>query len=138
VNPAARSAAEAGLTTLTFPLLLWIATLAAIALVDVTGYLVAAARAQSLADAAALAAVSASASTTAGTPVAEAERVVVAGAGRLEACTCRPGAHRAAASVSVPVVGLVVPRVGAARVAADAHAVLTSPAAGHRSIPTSP
>jgi hypothetical protein len=111
------------------PVLLWVVTLAAVALIDVTAYLVAAARAQSLADAAALAAVAADAEHPRGSqPRARAETLVRAGDGRLERCACRPGTGRASTEVSVEVPGLVLPRLGAGRVLASADAVLTPPA----------
>lgn len=119
---------EAGGVTLLLPMLLWVATLVAIVTIDIAGYLVAASRAQALADAAALAAVSADVPLDGALlPVAEADRVVRAGDGWLEACVCEPGSERAAVTVSVEVPGLVIPRYGAARVAADASAVLAEP-----------
>jgi hypothetical protein len=119
---------EAGGVTLVLPMLLWVATLVAIVAVDIAAYLVAASRAQSLADAAALAAVSADAPGYHGRgPIAEADRVVQAGGGWLEVCTCTPGTPRASVSVSVPVPGLVIPTLGASRVSADAQAVLVPP-----------
>ncbi|MFA9444144.1 pilus assembly protein TadG-related protein [Egicoccus sp. AB-alg6-2] len=118
---------EAGLATLTFPLLLWVAVVAAVVLVDIGAYLVAAARAQQLADGAALAAVSVDAEPASGGPHGEAERVVALGGGRLERCACRSGSEQAEVTVSMRVPGLVVPRLGAARVAAEAAAVLAQP-----------
>jgi hypothetical protein len=119
---------DAGGVTLVLPMLLWVATLVAIVAIDIAGYLVAASRAQALADAAALAAVSADVPLDGVLlPVAEADRVVRAGDGQLEVCTCVPGAERAQVTVSVPVPGLVIPRLGATRVAADAAAVLAPP-----------
>jgi hypothetical protein len=124
---------EAGGVTLVLPMLLWVATLVAIVTIDIAGYLVAASRAQALADAAALAAVSADVPLDGGlVPVAEADRVVRAGNGQLELCVCVPGAERAQVTVSVPVPGLVIPRYGAARVAADASAVLADPVPSER------
>ena len=127
-NAGQRARDQAGLATVVLPMLLWLATLAAIALIDLGAYLVAASRAQTLADAAALAAVSAEA-TLLGTPGAhgEAQRVVAAGGGVLEHCACRPGSHRARVAVSVEVPGLVIPRLGAGRVVAEAAAVLVEP-----------
>ena len=119
---------ESGVATVVLPMLLWVTTLAAIALIDLGAYLVAAARAQSLADAVALAAVSAEVEgARAVSPIREADRTAVAGGGQLEHCLCDPGSDRAAVRVSVPVPGLVLPTLGAARVAADAGAALVRP-----------
>lgn len=107
------------------PLVLWFATVVVIVVIDVGAYLVAASRAQGLADGAALAAVAASVPGYDGVgPEAEAARVVAAGGGELEACTCPARAEHARVTVSVPVPGLVVPRVGASRIEADASAML--------------
>jgi Flp pilus assembly protein TadG len=108
---------EAGVATLFLPLLVWIATVATIVVVDVGAYLVAASRAQQLADAAALAAVSGDVRG----PRGAADRVVAAGAGSLEACSCVAG-RPAEVIVSVEVPGLVIPSLGARRVAASARA----------------
>ena len=108
---------EAGFATLFLPLLVWVATVATIVVVDVGAYLVAASRAQQLADAAALAAVS---SDVRG-PRAAASRVVDAGAGSLDTCDCVAG-RPAMVIVSVAVPGLVIPSLGARRVAASARA----------------
>ncbi len=117
-----------GTASLLLPLLLWIATLLAIAAIDVGAYLVAAARAQTLADHAALAAVGADVpGSSLGTPVAEADRVVQRGGGWLETCDCVVGRERAAVTVSVPVPGLIIPTLGAARVEAEAAAILAPP-----------
>jgi hypothetical protein len=119
---------EAGFASLALPVMLWVVTLAAVALVDVTAYLVAASRAQSLADAAALAAVTVDAAVPArGSPLGRASTVVRAGDGQLERCGCRSGTGRASTEVSVPVPGLVLPRIGAARVVASSEAVLAPP-----------
>ena len=119
---------ESGLATVTLPMLGWIATLVAVVAIDVTAYLVAASRAQSLADAAALAAVVADIPGAGPrTPTAEADRIVRAGAGTLETCVCRRGAEHARVTVSVPVPGLVLPSLGATRVTAEAQAVLAPP-----------
>ena len=116
-----------GIATVVLPMLLWVATLAAIAIIDLGAYLTAAARAQALADAVALAAVSAEVEgARALSPIREADRTAVAGGGQLEGCVCDPGATRAAVRVSVPVPGLVLPTLGAARVSADAVAALVS------------
>jgi Flp pilus assembly protein TadG len=108
---------EAGIATLILPLLVWIATIAAIVVVDVGAYLVAASRAQHLADAAALAAVSGDVRG----PRGAAARVVEAGAGSLDTCDCVAG-RPAEVVVSVAVPGLVIPTLGARRVAAGARA----------------
>jgi hypothetical protein len=124
-----RPSDEAAVATLVLPMLLWVASLVAIAVLDVGAYLVAAARAQALADAAALAAVTPDIVPAGRTPVAEADRVVHAGGGWLETCACQLGSDRAEVTVSVPVPGLVIPRFGATRVSADAVAVV-GPAPG--------
>jgi Flp pilus assembly protein TadG len=108
---------QAGVATLFLPLLVWIATVAAIVVVDVGAYLVAASRAQQLADAAALAAVSGDVRG----PRGAAGRVVAAGAGSLDRCDCVAG-QPAEVVVSVAVPGLVIPSLGARRVAAVARA----------------
>jgi hypothetical protein len=119
---------ESGIATVALPMLIWVATLVAVVAIDVAAYLVAASRAQSLADAAALAAV---ASDIPGarvkTATVEAERIVAAGEGRLETCVCRRGSEHARVTVSVVVPGLVIPSLGAGRVAADAQAMLAPP-----------
>jgi hypothetical protein len=109
--------------TLSLPLVLWTAVLAAVVILDLSGYLVAAARAQALADASALAAV---ADDVRGARAA-AERVAEAGGGSLEHCDCPAGAGRAQVVVSVAVPGLVVPSLGATRVEATASAELVPP-----------
>jgi hypothetical protein len=125
---------EAGFASLALPVMLWVVTLAAVALVDVTAYLVAASRAQSLADAAALAAVTVDAAVPArGSPLGRASTVVRAGEGQLERCGCLTGTGRASTEVSVPVPGLVLPRIGAARVVASSEAVLAPPDGSDRS-----
>jgi len=119
---------EDGVATVVLPLVLWTATLVAVVVIDIGAYLVAASRAQTLADAAALAAVSADVvGARAGSPATEARRVVRAGAGRLEDCHCPRGAERATVAVSVEVPGLVIPTLGAARVTAGASAILAPP-----------
>ncbi|TVR37321.1 MAG: hypothetical protein EA388_01875 [Nitriliruptor sp.] len=123
-----RGQGEQGTASLILPMVLWVATLVAIVIIDIGAYLVAAARAQSLADAAALAAVSADAPTSTGQiPYTEAERVTRAGDGQLVECRCLPGRERATVTVSVPVPGLVIPTLGASRVTAEAAAVLAPP-----------
>ena len=117
-----------GSVAFTFPLLLWVSVLTALLAIDLGGYLIAASRAQSLADAAALAAVSADVHTVARpSPAAAAQRVVAEGDGQLDACTCRPGRETAEVTVSVAVPGLLLPSLGAGRVAADASAILAPP-----------
>jgi hypothetical protein len=119
---------EGGIATIALPMLIWVATLVAVVVIDVAAYLVAASRAQALADAAALAAVSSEIpGSDARSGTAEAERVVAAGRGRLEACDCRRGTEHAHVRVSVEVPGLVIPTLGAARVAAEAQAMLAPP-----------
>lgn len=112
-----RRSDEAGVATLLLPLLVWMTTVAAIVIVDVGAYLVAASRAQHLADAAALAAVSGDVRG----PRGAAARVAAAGAGSLESCDCIAG-RPVEVVVSVEVPGLVIPSLGAGRVAASARA----------------
>lgn len=110
----ARLTGDAGSVATPLPFLLWVLVLAAIALHDVTAYLTAAARAQTLADGAALAAVAAADSQVAIGAVAAANQVVAAGGGALERCGC----HRqetAEVTVSVPVRALALTRLGGAR-----------------------
>lgn len=121
-------AGESGFSTVLLPYLVWVATLAAIATIDIAAYFVAASRAQSLADAAALAAVAPDIHPGADrTPSEEAARVVRAGDGRLESCTCTRGTEYARTAVSVEVPGLVIPTLGASRVTAEAEAVVAPP-----------
>jgi hypothetical protein len=104
------------------PLVLWTAIVAAVVLIDLSGYLVAASRAQQMADSAALAAVSGDARG----PRAAAAEVVEPLGGSLVACDCdRPGHAEVVVAVVVP--GLMVPRVGAGRVEATARAELARP-----------
>lgn len=113
-------------------MLIALASVAAVAVIDVTAYLAAASRAQSLADAAALAAVTPAASAAPWRGAeAEALRVVHAGRGRLERCACRGASEYASVSVSVDVPGLVIPELGASRVTADADAILTRHGGGN-------
>jgi uncharacterized membrane protein len=107
---------------LALPLVVWVAVVAAVVLVDLTGYLVAASRAQQMADAAALAAVSGDVRG----PREAATVLVDALGGSLVACDCDRAGH-AEVVVGVAVPGLVVPRVGAARVEATARAELLRP-----------
>ena len=125
---------ESATAGLMLPIMLWVATLAAIAIVDIGAYLVAAGKAQTLADHAALAAISADVTTSSrASPVAEADRVVQRGGGWLETCDCRSGDEHVSVSVSVPVQGLVIPTLGATRVKADASAIL-APAPSQRTL----
>jgi hypothetical protein len=105
---------------LTLPILVWTTLVATVVVVDITGYLVAAARAQQLADATALAAVSPDVRG----PRAVAAELARAGGGLLEACDCPDGAGRAEVVVSVAVPGMMVPALGAGRVEASARAEL--------------
>lgn len=107
---------------LSFPIALWTAVVAVVVVLDLTGYLVAAARAQQLADAAALAAVSGDVRG----PRAAAADLAEAGGGSLVACDCSD-MGRAEVVVGVPVPGLVVPTLGAGRVEAAATARLVRP-----------
>jgi len=109
-------------SSLALPLTVWVAVVATVVLIDLTGYLVAAARAQQLADATALAAVSADVRGPRGAATAFAEAL----GGSLIACDC-DRAGRSEVVVGVPVPGLVVPRVGAGRVEATARAELVLP-----------
>lgn len=119
---------EQGVATLVLPVLLWLATLVAVVAIDMAAYFVGAARAQQLADAAALAAIGADVPGEArGDPQLVAEGLVAAGDGRLEHCSCRVGQDVARVTVSVAVPGLVLPQLGASRVSADAEAVLAPP-----------
>lgn len=116
--------AEAGVATVVLPMLVWLATLVAIAAIDLGGYLVAASRAQALADAAALAAATAAdPASVGGSGERRATAVVAAGGGRLDACACGAGPE-VVVTVSVAVPGLIVPGLGARRVAARASADL--------------
>ncbi|HSK23935.1 MAG TPA: hypothetical protein VK906_12195 [Egicoccus sp.] len=122
---------EDGIATLAFPLVLAVALMSVIALIDLTGYLVAAARAQQAADAAALAALSCRVDAAGGDATAAAVDVVAAAGARLESCSC--GGDDATVEVSVAVPGLVVPRrVGASRITATAGATLADVPAGPR------
>jgi Flp pilus assembly protein TadG len=119
---------EHGVATLVLPVLVWLATLVAVVAIDMTAYFVAAARAQQLADVAALAAIGADTEGPArGDPGTVAAQLVDAGGGRVEHCACSSGRDLAQVTVSVAVPGLVIPRLGAGRVSADAEAVLAPP-----------
>jgi uncharacterized membrane protein len=109
-------------SSLALPLTLWVAVVAAVVLIDLTAFLVAASEAQQLADAAALAA----ASDDVRGPRAAATALVEAGGGSLLVCDCSR-AGRAEVVVGVAVRGLVVPRVGAGRVEATARAQQVRP-----------
>ncbi len=105
---------------LVLPMLLWVATLSLIAIIDLGAYVVAAARAQQAADAAALAAVSAHIEGSAGRGVDEARRIAAAADARIELCECTR--LPVTVEVSVAVGGLFLPTVGAGRVSATAQA----------------
>lgn len=105
--------------------LLWAIALAG-ALVDIGGYLLAAARAQSTADAAALAAVSVDVEPGVAPARGAAAWVVTRAGAELESCTCVDGSGHAEVTVSVPVPGVFVPRFGMQRVTATAEAELTT------------
>jgi hypothetical protein len=120
--PLRRIDAESGTATLVLPLLVWFAALVALFAIDLGAYLVAASRAQALADAAALAAIGSGVADGTRTPAGAAGRLVTAGGGRLERCDC-DGA-RANVVVSMPVPGLLAPRLGAPSVSARAEARL--------------
>lgn len=123
-----RNKHDAGFSTVLLPMLVWCATLIAIVAIDITAYLAAASKAQSLADAAALAAVAPDIQPVQGrSPRAEAERIVAAGDGRLEGCVCVRGSEYAQVAASVKVHGLVIPNLGASRVTASAEAVVAPP-----------
>jgi uncharacterized membrane protein len=114
---------EDGLATLVLPLVVWLATVVAVVVIDIGAYLASAARAQTLADSAALAASADAIGPERRGGCAEASRVASAGGGRVEECVVEAGG-RARVAVSVEVRGLVVPRVGARRVGARAAALL--------------
>jgi hypothetical protein len=113
------------MTGLALPLVLWTAVVVAVVMLDLTAYLVAASRAQQLADASVLAAVGPDVRG----PRAAAEELVRAGGGSLVVCDCDRAGH-AEVVVSVVVPGLVVPRMGAGRVEATASATLVHPRDG--------
>ena len=97
----------------------------AVAVVDVTGYLVAASRAQAAADAAALAAATArDHPALPDDPVARARRVADASGARLEHCGCRATSRPVAVEVSVEVHAAVLTRFAGRRVHATAEAEL--------------
>lgn len=116
---------EDGLLATPVLFVIWCGLLVAIAVIDVGAYLVAATRAQSAADASALAAVGLDLERGSVAPLQAARTVAVRNGGEIEACVCRIGSGRAEVTVSVPVHGLFVPRVtGARRVTATADAAL--------------
>ena len=118
---------DAGIATVALPMVVWVATLVAVFAIDLGAYLVAASRAQALADATALAAVASDIRGATRSPLAEARRVAHAGGGSLDRCDCTAGREVARVTVSVEVPGLVLPTLGASRVAADAVAMLAPP-----------
>ncbi len=127
MRPTDLSAAD-GYASVIVPMLFALASIATVAVLDVTAYFAAASRAQSLADAAALAAVAPEASNgPLRTGVGEAHRIAAAGGGRIEDCACRAAREHSRVTTSVEVPGLVIPRLGAGRVTAEAAAVLTRP-----------
>lgn len=114
---------EDGLATLVLPMVVWVATVVAVVVIDIGAYLASAARAQTLADSAALAASTDTIDARPRGGCAEASRITSAGGGRIESCEV-DGRGGARVSVSIEVRGLVVPRVGARRVGAGATAML--------------
>ena len=110
------------MSSLGLPVTLWVAVVSAVVLIDVTGFLVAAARAQQMADAAALAAVGEDVRS----PRTAAEEVAGALGGSVVGCECDRQGH-ATVVVAVAVPGLVIPRVGAGGVQATASAQLVTP-----------
>lgn len=124
---------EDGFLLTAAPAAMMVAIVLTVALVDIGSYLVAAARAQGLADAAALAAVSVEVDRGTVPPRQVAAALVRRGAGELEACDCRAGSGRVEVAVSVPVDGILVPRLVVQRVTADAAAELTPDPARARS-----
>ena len=89
------SIAVVGLTAVVAVLLLGLA--------DLTGFLLARAKAQTAADAAALAAAGELVPGARGQPSREARRFAQANGGEMIACDCRPGTREAIVRVSVPV-----------------------------------
>lgn len=126
--PGLRDREEGSALLLAMPLLV-LAAVVAIVAVDLTGYLVAAARAQAAADAAALAAASVAhpQRAAAGDPVREARRVASASAARLESCVCRRGDRVVSVEVSVPVRAMIAGRFAGGRVSATAQATMVPP-----------
>jgi hypothetical protein len=120
---------ERGLLATPVLFVVWCGLLVAIAAIDVGAYLVAAARAQGAADAAALAVVGLDVEPAGAPPLQVARAVSRRNRAEVESCDCRVGAGRAEVTVSVAVGGLFVPRVtGAQRVTATAAAQLAAPA----------
>lgn len=118
--------AEDGFLLTAAPAAMMVSIVLTIALVDIGSYLVAASRAQGLADAAALAAVSADLDRGAGPPRQVAIGVTRLGRGELESCDCRAGTGSAEVTVSVPVEGILMPRLVIPRVTAEASAELVA------------
>lgn len=108
--------------------------------VDLTAYTVAAGRAQTAADAAALAAISAShpMGSLDGPPLIQAQRVARANGGTVRTCDCANGAERVAVTVAVPVRAVAATRFAARTAVATAQAHLVRepdpppPAGAHR------
>lgn len=94
--------------------------------VDLTAYLVAAGRAQTAADAAALAAVAVAdpRGGVDGVPAAAARRVAAANGGQMVRCRCAPGVRRVEVKVAVPVRAIAVSRFAGRTAAATAQARL--------------
>ncbi|MEX2486733.1 MAG: hypothetical protein WD377_03845 [Nitriliruptoraceae bacterium] len=115
-----RPGTEGGFATIALPMLCWFATLAAIVVIDIGAYLLAAAHAQSAADNVVLAAVNARIDGS--SPHAAARQIADASGGRIEACDCGVGRRRVEATVSVAVDGLVLPSLVARRIRAEATA----------------
>ncbi len=103
------------------PLVVAVALLALVAL-DLGAYVLAAARAQTAADAVALATIQVADTRGGGTgtPTGEAERIAAANGVRLDACACPPGATEVTVQVSAPVRAIAATRFGPRRVTAVA------------------
>lgn len=114
---------EGGSALLLLPLLIWLSTMVAVVVIDLGGYFVAAARAQQLADAAALAAVDVGAGAPGAESTLRVRRLVASGGGELVRHVGDPGRGYALVEVAVPVPGLVLPSLGAAEVTARSEAV---------------
>jgi secretion/DNA translocation related TadE-like protein len=94
--------AERGSVTVVAAGVLAVCGLLALASADVARALTAASRAQTAADAAALAAAHALVSPSGGDPTAQAAAYADRNGGTLEACSCAPGSTEAVVTVSVP------------------------------------
>lgn len=96
---------------------------------DATAYLVAAARAQTAADTAALAAATIAHPNGGrrGDPRAEAALIAREGGARLTGCACARGSEQVEVTVAVDVPALVIPRFAAREVTAVATATLVPP-----------